>query len=160
VTQGDTIRLHFPGKRYEVSLFYETGTGPARPVQYYFPGIQARFYGWKVDITSPFARTALGFDIIDEVLDICVRPDRTFDWRDQDEMSEAVRLGIYTEAEAQELYAVGYEVEALIRAHAPPFDEEWQTWRPDADLLIGAVPEGWQYLPVPAPYRAWTGPLA
>jgi hypothetical protein len=59
MSQGDSVRLFFPGKPYEVSLFYDTGTGPASWVRYYFPGEQGRFYGWKVDITSPFARTEI-----------------------------------------------------------------------------------------------------
>jgi hypothetical protein len=60
VSQGDSVRLFFPGKPYEVSLFYETGSGPASPVRYFFPGVEARFYGWKIDVTSPFARHSSG----------------------------------------------------------------------------------------------------
>lgn len=158
-SHGDSVHIMFPGKCFEVTMFYDTGTGPAPWVDYYFPGVNERFYGWKVDLTLPFGRNAVGFDTIDAVLDICVRPNRTFDWRDEAEMEDCVRLGIYSTAEAEALFQVGYEVEEIIRQHASPFDEEWQAWWPDPDLVIGEPPPGWQYEPVPEPYRAWSGPL-
>jgi hypothetical protein len=51
-SQGDSIRLFFPGKPFEVSLFYETGSGPAPHVRFFFPGVEERFYCWKIDLTS------------------------------------------------------------------------------------------------------------
>ncbi len=39
ISQGESVRLFFPGKAYEVSLFYETGSGPAAHVQGLFPGV-------------------------------------------------------------------------------------------------------------------------
>jgi hypothetical protein len=152
ITQGESIRLFFPGKPYEVSLFYETGSGPAPHVKFFFPGLEGRFYGWKVDITSPFARTEAGLDMIDEVLDIMVKPDYSYRWKDEDQMAVLVDLGIYTASEADSLRRVGGDVEKLIEAHAPPFDDSWVDWRPDPDLVLGPVPDGWQHVPLPAPY--------
>src|SRR5262245_19567945 len=53
ITQGESVRLFFPGRNFEVTLFYETGSGPSSVVQFLFPGAVARgrFYGWKVDMT-------------------------------------------------------------------------------------------------------------
>ncbi|MPZ47971.1 MAG: DUF402 domain-containing protein [Dehalococcoidia bacterium] len=154
-SQGDSVRLFFPGKQYEVSLFYETGSGPAPHVLGLFPGVEGRFYGWKIDITSPFARTEAGFDMIDETLDIMVAPDRTFRWKDEDQMAIFVELGIYAAAEAEALRAVGWDVLKLVEAHAPPFDDFWPNWRSDPDLKLGPIPDGWQYVPVPAPYLTY-----
>jgi hypothetical protein len=159
VTQGHSVRLLFPGKPFEVSVFYETGSGPARWVRHYFPDGKGPFYGWKVDLTSPFGRSAMGFDVIDEVLDIVVTPDRTYRWLDEDEMAHLIELGLYTEDDADEVRDAGRAVIKLIEAGKPPFDDEWVLWRPPQDLMLGPVPEGWQYLPVPAPYRPFDGPL-
>jgi hypothetical protein len=74
-------------------------------------------------------------------------------------MAQLVKLGIYSAQEAEELQQVGREVIAMAEAHQPPFDDEWQSWQPTADLKLGPVPEGWQYLPVEPPYRTWSGPL-
>jgi hypothetical protein len=158
---GASVRLFFPGKRYEVSLFYDTrsGLGRAPWVREYFgeaPPL-GQFHGWKVDIASPFARTRVGIDMIDDVLDIVVRPDRTHYWRDEDEMTHLISLGIYTEDEAEDLRQVGREVLDLVGRREPPFDDEWTLWTPPADLVMGErdLPEGWQFLPVSAPYQQY-----
>jgi hypothetical protein len=147
ISQGDHVRLLYPGKHYDVSIYYDTGTGPAPWVQRYFPGARARFYGWKIDLASPFRRTALGFDVIDEVLDIVVRPDLTYYWKDEDQMSELVTRGIYSEQEAEVLRDHGREAIRLVQQRESPFDDEWQDWQPDSDLVLEDVPEGWESLP-------------
>jgi hypothetical protein len=147
ISQGDHVRMLYPGKHYDVSIYYDTGTGPAPWVQRYFPGAHARFYGWKIDLASPFRRTDLGFDVIDEVLDIVVRPDRSYYWKDEDQMSELVARGIYSEKEAEVIRDHGREAIRLVQQHASPFDDEWQDWHPDSELVLEEVPEGWESLP-------------
>jgi hypothetical protein len=168
-TQGDSVRLFFPGKPYSVDCFYETGSGPAPWVRYLFlgdappfypasrlppawsgpPPAGTRFYGWKVDIVAPPIRTELGFDFSDEVLDIVVRPDRTYVWKDEDQMAQCVALGIYSQAEADRLHAAGSEVIDLIEQSKSPFDSEWPHWTPPSDLrCIPEAPQGWHLLPL------------
>jgi hypothetical protein len=156
---GASVRLFFPGKRYEVTMFYDPGSGLGRApwVQEFFGEAQPQgcFYGWKVDISSPFARTRVGFDMIDEVLDIVVRPNRTYYWRDEDELSQLVQAGFYSEAEAERLCEAGREVIELVEQREPPFDDDWTQWVPPLDLVMTEAPEGWQYLQVPPPYRPY-----
>jgi hypothetical protein len=168
-TQGDSVRLLYPGKPYTVDLFYDTGSGPAPWVEYYFlgrappaylgpaitgfssarfAGPGSRFYGWKVDIVSPFRRTELGFDICDEVLDIVVKFDRAYQWKDEHQMARFVELGIYTQTDADRLRRAGLEVIELVERGASPFDDEWVDWRPPARKFIPEAPDGWQYLPL------------
>ncbi len=155
LSHGASVRLLFPGRRYEVTMFYDTGTGAAPWVESLFPGGKGPFYGWKVDMTSPFYRTEAGFDVIDEVLDIVVNPDRSFRWKDQDELAQLTALGIYTESDAEELHQIGLEVIELILAGKPPFDDEWVNWRPPTGWRLGVEPVGWQFLPVQPPYRTY-----
>jgi hypothetical protein len=168
-THGDSIRLLFPGKPYSVDLFFDAGSGPAPWVRYFFmgeapsaypapiipvasggkPGDRAsRFYGWKVDIIAPFRRTEVGFDVSDEVLDIVVRPDRTYVWKDEEQMSRFVELGIYSQNDADRLRQAGLEVIELVERGASPFDGGWVDWRPPARKFIPEAPDGWQYLPL------------
>lgn len=168
ISRGESVRLLFPGKRYTVTCLFESGGGPALHVRYYFMGGErmysgarladwgsrpyapaGRFYGWKVDMISPFTRNPLGFDVSDAVLDIVIRPDRSYMWKDEDEMAHLVSLGIYSQAEAESLHESGEEVIALIERGLPPFDQEWTGWSASTDLgFIPEAPEGWQYLPV------------
>jgi hypothetical protein len=147
ITQGDHVRLLYPGRHYDVSIYYDTGSGPAPWVQSYFPGARQRFYGWKIDLASPFRRTSLGFDVIDEVLDIVVRPDRTYYWKDEDQMAELIARGTYTEQEAHEIREHGRAVIELVERAQPPFDDEWPEWEPSPDLVLDNIPDGWQLLP-------------
>ena len=148
MSQGDSIRLLYPGQCYDVSMFYETGSGPAPWVRYYFPQGCGRFYGWKVDLSAPFRRTALGFDVIDEVLDIVVRPDRSYYWKDEDLMARFIDLGIYTPDEARNLRRAGEAVIERIESQQSPFDDEWINWFPTPDLAISEMPRGWELLPL------------
>jgi hypothetical protein len=168
ITEGESVRLLFPGRPYTVTLLFDTGTGPPPHVRYYYMGGQrmysgaelpawggrpyapyGRFFGWKVDMVTPFGRNALGFDLSDAVLDIVVRPDRLHMWKDLDEMAHLVELGIYSRAEANRLQDEGNDVIALIESALPPFGDEWTSWRPSADVkFVPEAPDGWQYLPV------------
>jgi hypothetical protein len=176
-TIGDSLRLLYPGKPYHVDLFFESGSGPAPWVQYFFLGarpagyemgpsrvgrgevfgdqqpaaeaVRGHFYGWKADIIAPFTRTQFGLDVTDEVLDVVVRPDRSYAIKDADQMAQFVSQGFYTQAEADRLNAAVRQVVDLIEHGAPPFDATWIGWRPQSDLGVPEAPDGWQFLALP-----------
>ncbi|MGH3086443.1 MAG: hypothetical protein ACRDSJ_03885 [Rubrobacteraceae bacterium] len=59
-----------------------------------------RHLGWKVNPESPLARTRLGFDTTDHVLDAVVDSDlATWRWKDEDEFAEAIDLGLFPAGE-------------------------------------------------------------
>ena len=177
ITRGDSLRLLFPGKPFHVDLFFESGSGPAPWVRYLLLGepssgyetgpsligkgevwadrvdagepTPGKFYGWKVDIISPYRRTALGFDVTDDVLDVVVRPDGSFALKDADQMERFVALGIYSSAEAERVHGHAREVIDLVERRLPPFDDAWARWRPSPDLGIPWAPFGWHLLPLP-----------
>ena len=71
-------------------------------------------------------------DTTDLALDVTVDPDGTWAWKDEDELAEAISLGVLDEAAAAELRAEGERVIA-----AKPWPTGWEDWRPPAGL--GAV---------------------
>ena len=101
------------------------------------------FQGWYVDLQAPFRRTSLGFDSEDHVLDIVVGADLSWYWKDEDELADAQRIGRFTPEEAAAIRAEGERVVEVIEAGGWPFNEGWESWRPDPDWPIPAVPEGW-----------------
>ena len=63
------------------------------------------FKGWKFDLVEPVRRTPLGFDYMDQLLDIIVSADRlTWRWKDEEEVRGAQTSGIFTEEQVRELY--------------------------------------------------------
>jgi hypothetical protein len=104
------------------------------------------FQGWKIDLIEPPRRTAIGFDYLDQLLDMIVSADRSsWYWKDEDEVQEAQARGIFTAEHVSDLYRRGKRALRLIRSNEPPFDRDWETWRPDpAWLATFDLPEGWE----------------
>ena len=142
----DFLRLLFPGKPYAVVLAFNTGTEVPPWYARYFAGA-GRFRGWKVDIQTPFHRTEYGFDSTDEVLDLMARPDRTWQWKDEEQLAHLVRLGLYSAADSERIHQVGRDLLPLLRAGAGPFDDRWTDWCPTPELAIADLPDGWNDAP-------------
>ncbi|HJP65185.1 MAG TPA: DUF402 domain-containing protein, partial [Actinomycetota bacterium] len=66
------------------------------------------FTGWYVNIETPLGHAATTYDFVDHCLDVLIPPDRsTFTWKDEDELEEAVALGIFSPADAESFRAEG-----------------------------------------------------
>lgn len=104
------------------------------------------FDHWKIDLVEPVRRTPLGFDYMDQLLDIIVSPDRsTWYWKDEDEVRIAEKRGIFTAQQVSDLYRRGERAIQAIQANEPPFDGDWEYWRPDPSCCIPyKLPDGWE----------------
>jgi len=106
----------------------------------------AEFAGWYVNLEQPRRRASLGFDTTDHALDIVIRPDHSWHWKDEAELAEAVEVGLFTSEQARAIRAEGECVIARVESWSPPFDEGWEHWRPDPDWPLPSLPEGWESL--------------
>jgi hypothetical protein len=143
-TRMEMLRLMWPGRYYAVELFFDFGRG-TRPYTHF--GGPDRFRAWKVNIEAPFQRFDLGFDTTDHFLDIIVRPDRSYFWKDHEYVRMWHSRGAYTREEVERLYEAGKTMEPQIEAGESPFDGEWTGWQPEASLRKPVVPAGWQTHP-------------
>ena len=85
---------------------------------------------WYCNLQAPLCRTAVGFDTNDWTLDVVASPDlSSWQWKDEDELEEGVRVGLYSDDDVTRIRAAGAEVIALIESKAPIFDE-WKDWQP------------------------------
>ena len=105
-----------------------------------------RPYGWYVNLQRPISRTTRGFETMDLVLDLIIDPDRTWRWKDEDELETWVERGVCVPELAQRLRAEGLEVAARAERDEPPFSEPWHEWRPDPSWELPELPEGWNVL--------------
>jgi hypothetical protein len=80
------------------------------------------FLGWYVNLQTPIARTALGWDMTDLALDLTVEPDGMWAWKDEDDLAEAVALGVLDEPAARELRREGERV-----LHTRPWPTGWES---------------------------------
>ena len=104
------------------------------------------FIGWYVNLEDPWRRTHFGFDTTDHVLDIWVLSDRTWRWKDEDELEEAIETGLFTQLKAKAIREEGERVIERVEAWTEPFNEGWEEWTPDPDWPLPSVPEGWDRL--------------
>lgn len=120
------LRIAEPGRRWSTWLFFDATT--------------SAFEGWYCNIEDPHARDERATYSRDHVLDIWVEPDRVFERKDEDELVLAVEQGRYTQAEADDIAAVADEIEDVLRAWGAPFCDGWETFRPDPDWPVPALP--------------------
>lgn len=90
------------------------------------------FLGWYVNFQRPMVRTSLGYDTMDMVLDIMVRPDRRWRWKDQDDFEVAIERRIVEEVEEEARAPIMAEANraiGLLDRRDGPFAPERATWR-------------------------------
>jgi hypothetical protein len=141
------LHLMFPGLSHAVLLYFDAGTGVPPWFEKHFSWPDGEFKGWKIDLESPFKRTPLGFDITDNMLDVIVRPDFSWYWKDEEGLARRVRQGLYTAQEAESFYADGRQAIQAVEKREPPFSDPWPEWRPDASWSIPHAPADWEKLP-------------
>ncbi|WP_460069034.1 cytidylyl-2-hydroxypropylphosphonate hydrolase [Streptomyces sp. YKOK-I1] len=126
------LKLARPGEPWSVWLFWE-------------PGWQ--FKNWYVNLEEPLARWGGGVDSEDHFLDICVYPDRSWGWRDEDEFAQAQQDGLMDAAVAERAREAGRAAMEVIQAWEAPFNKGWQHWRPDPSWAVPLLPEDWDRVP-------------
>jgi len=103
-------------------------------------------FGWYVNLQEPFRRTELGFETMDLALDVVIEPDRTWRWKDEDELDVFVERGLFDRAIAERIRAEGLDVVSRAERDEPPFCEPWPEWRPDPSWGLPELPEDWDRL--------------
>lgn len=98
------------------------------------------FHGWYLNLQTPLKPSRVGFDLWDQVLDVVVRPDRAWSWKDEDQLADAVRLGLISSAEALAVRAQGEELIGQLGTLLPT---GWENWRPQPGWPMLALPPDW-----------------
>lgn len=129
----ETLRIVTPGSHHSVLLLWTAGF--------------REFLKWYVNLEAPLVRSAVGFDYLDQLLDIEIAPDLSgWNWKDEDELEDAVARGMMTAQEADLIRAEGRRVIESMDARLPPFDEPWHLWCPEPDWDAPGLTDGWSDL--------------
>jgi hypothetical protein len=132
-TLGRSLHLMRPGVAHAIHLWW-------LPPDW-------RFGGWYINLQEPIRPTRLGFDFMDHLLDVVIEPDLSWRWKDEEELAEAVRLGLLTPQGADAIRAEGERVIAQLEARQSPFCDGWEHWQPNPAWPIPELPGGWDELP-------------
>jgi hypothetical protein len=132
-TETDVLMLAKPGEAHSVWAMWETGTSILRC--------------WYVNLEFPLHRTSLGFDTMDQELDIVIRPDLSrWRWKDEDSFEELVEAGLYSAEEARAIRVEGERVIQQMYVRQSPFCDGWEKWSPSPEWTIPELPDGWDRL--------------
>ena len=122
------LRMTIPGSYYSVLIFRNTD-GSVRQ--------------WYINLEDPLRRMETGFDYIDQMLDITAVPNfATWQWKDADEVEEAIGLGIITSEKAAGMRVEGEKVINWLQSGKSPFNG-WEKWRPNPTWEVPVLPAGW-----------------
>lgn len=124
----------------ENSLLMWHPAGQAHSVWWFFRG--GRFSYWYINLESPFTRGPDCIANVDHHLDVVVSPDRSWEWKDEQDLDEVIGLpGFWTAEEAARIREEGRRVVAVAETGAFPFDGSWCDFRPDPDWPVPRLPQ-------------------
>jgi hypothetical protein len=103
-------------------------------------------WGWYVNLQRPLRRSAIGFETMDLALDVIIDADRSWRWKDEDELETFVARGVFEPDLPQRLRAEALGVVSRLERNEPPFSEPWPEWRPDPSWERPVLPSGWDRL--------------
>jgi predicted RNA-binding protein associated with RNAse of E/G family len=128
-----SLSFAFPETAYGVILFFDASA----------------LRGFYVNLQAPLTRSPIGFDTVEHLLDIVIAADRSsWSWKDEGELSEAVRRGLFTAKQATAFRTWGERAVRHVVDGEPPFDRDWSTWRPDPTWQRPRLPGAPQLLRV------------
>ncbi len=93
------------------------------------------FDGWYVNFERGHVLTSCTLDLVDEKLDLVIRPDGRLRVKDFDELLEAARTGYLRAGEVLD--------EAVRVLRDPPWPNGLEDFRPDPSWPTPKLPEGW-----------------
>jgi hypothetical protein len=121
--QTHALRFEREGARHSIDLYWTADW---------------QHMSWYVNLQLPTKIADHRVDTTDQALDVLAFPDGTWRWKDEDELQEAVELGIWTEAQAAEIRAEGERVIA-----EAPWPTGFEDWRPPEDWGPLGLPRDW-----------------
>ena len=116
----DQVCVARPGRAHSIYLFWDDDGGLDE---------------WYVNFERPLRRSPVGFDTFDEKLDLIVRADGKYRWKDEDELEQAAALGLLDPDEVR--------AEAQRVLEEWPFPTGWEDWQPDPSWPVPQLPPGW-----------------
>lgn len=141
--------LRRAGSRLEIAVWRSDQLVVIDPVSAH--GVRLRwspetwaFQGWYVNLQQPLERTDEGFTTEDQFLDIVVKPDLPWTWKDEDELELAVQRGRLKKDEAVGIRREGDRVIQSIESREFPFDDSLIHWRPDPVWTVPVLRDEWK----------------
>ena len=127
----DVLMLIVPDEAFSTYIMWETGTKNLKC--------------WYINLQEPIRRTSIGFDTMDNMLDVVISPDMSkWHWKDDDEFAEAQNLGLYTTEKAREIWAEGEKAVRLVTKERRALYAQWEKWNAAPEWVVPKLSPLWQ----------------
>lgn len=127
----DVLMLIVPGEAFSTYIMWETGT--------------KNLDCWYVNLQEPIRRTSIGFDTMDNMLDVVISPDMsTWGWKDDDEFIAAQNIGFYSPEKARDIWSEGERAVQLITKERRDLYKKWEMWQANPEWELPILSPNWQ----------------
>ena len=144
-------RWHFKDKDWEIQN-YTWRTNRLllllEPEKYYsimhfWDHASNEFLCYYINFQLPFKRNQNMLDTLDLDLDIIIKPNLDFEWKDEDDYQKAIGHGVIFPEWIQGIERGKEEIFQKLEKRQYPFDGSWLDWKPDLDWMPPKLPENW-----------------
>jgi hypothetical protein len=113
----------------------------------FFGDNNQRIEQWYVNLQTPYHRTHLGFDYLDQELDIVINHELSeWSWKDEAQFLAAQRRGRIPVEQAAHVRRVGEDILEQLQAGRLALPELWRYWRPPEQWAIPPIPHDWHVI--------------
>jgi len=123
------LQLIEPQKYYSIDFFWQHNIN--------------RFECYYINFQLPFHRSHCGIDALDLELDLVIKPDFSYEWKDLDEYQKGIDSGIILREWVQEIESAKSEVLERLTKRSYPFNDAWLDWCPDPSWSAPKLPLDW-----------------
>lgn len=102
--------------------------------------------GWYVNLQLPLRRTLRTVQIRDCALDLVVRPDRSWAWKDRDEFDALCARGFFRPRVAARVERAAERALQALERWESPFCDGWERWLPDPAWPRPELPDHWNVI--------------
>jgi hypothetical protein len=129
-SRTDVLFLIVPGDSFSTYIMWETGT--------------KSLDCWYINLQEPIRRANIGFDTMDNMLDVVINPDMTeWRWKDNDEFAEAQKAGFYSPEKAHAIWSEGEKAVRLVTTERRSIYKQWEKWQANPDWGIPKLSSFW-----------------
>jgi hypothetical protein len=101
------------------------------------------FLCYYVNFQLPFQRSHCGFDTFDLELDLVIKPDYSWRWKDVEDYQRGIAAGILIPEWVRGLETAQKDVFDRLEQRRYPLDGRWLDWKPDPVWMAPKLPANW-----------------
>ena len=102
-----------------------------------------QFLCYYINFQLPFQRRDCSVDTLDLDLDLIIRPDFTYEWKDVDDYQKAIEHGVILPEWIQGIEEAKLDMFEKLEKRQYPFDGSWLDWKPDPAWQPPKLPQNW-----------------